>query len=243
LGLIGSTSLSGSLGSDFFVSELVQENNTGEGDGGSTDIYPDGWYGTAISFQALVNGARDPATPLGGSQATDNGSIYLLLSGGTTNAGSIESIGSASGILTITYDPSNETVLGTYNGTDVASYSVAGWGSNPPLALGVWGGSGKLLAVSSGTATASNFYASAIASSGPTALSLVTNSGAFGFTNGVFGFSISGPAGSNVVVQVSANLQTWIPLQTNLLGSAPLYFSDSQSPTNRQRFYRAVLSP
>jgi len=38
-------------------------------------------------------------------------------------------------------------------------------------------------------------------------------------------------------------LQTWIPLQTNLLGSGLLYFSDSQSTTNVQRFYRAQLSP
>ena len=61
---------------------------------------------------------------------------------------------------------------------------------------------------------------------------------AFGFTNGLFGFSVIGPAGSNVVIQASADLQTWIPLQTNLLGSAPLYFSDSQSTTNTRRFYR-----
>jgi hypothetical protein len=30
-------------------------------------------------------------------------------------------------------------------------------------------------------------------------------------------------------------------LQTNLLGSGLLHFSDSQSPMNRQRFYRAHL--
>jgi hypothetical protein len=36
-------------------------------------------------------------------------------------------------------------------------------------------------------------------------------------------------------------LQTWIPLQTNLLGSGPLHFSGSNSPANRQRFNRAVL--
>jgi hypothetical protein len=59
----------------------------------------------------------------------------------------------------------------------------------------------------------------------------------------VFGFDLSGPSGSNVVIQASSNLQTWIPLQTNLLGSGPLYFSDSQSPANVQRFYRAQLLP
>jgi hypothetical protein len=64
-----------------------------------------------------------------------------------------------------------------------------------------------------------------------------------GFTNGVFGFDVSGPSGSNVVIQASTDLQIWIPLQTNLLGSGPLYFSDSQSTTNVQRFYRALLMP
>jgi hypothetical protein len=34
-----------------------------------------------------------------------------------------------------------------------------------------------------------------------------------------------------------------MPLQTNLLGSGSLYFSDPQSPANVWRFYRAQLSP
>jgi hypothetical protein len=59
----------------------------------------------------------------------------------------------------------------------------------------------------------------------------------------VFGFDVSGPPGSNVIIHASTDLQTWIPLQTNLLGSGPLYFSDSQSTTNRHRFYRVQLSP
>jgi hypothetical protein len=71
----------------------------------------------------------------------------------------------------------------------------------------------------------------------------ITTGAAFGFTNGVFGFNVSGPSGANVVIQASMDLQTWIPLQTNLLGSGPLYFSDPQSTTNIQRFYRAQLSP
>ena len=77
----------------------------------------------------------------------------------------------------------------------------------------------------------------------PTPLAIITTDAAFGFTNGVFGFDVSGPSGSNVVIQASTDLQTWIPLQTNLLGSGPLYFSDPQSTTNVQRFYRAQLSP
>ena len=42
-----------------------------------------------------------------------------------------------------------------------------------------------------------------------------------------------------MVIQVSTDLKTWIPLQTNLLGSNPLYFSDPQSTTNLVRYCRA----
>ncbi len=77
----------------------------------------------------------------------------------------------------------------------------------------------------------------------PTPLAISTTDSAFGFTNGLFGFDVTGPSGSNVVIQASTDLHTWIPLQTNLLSSRLLYFSDPQSPTNVQRFYRAQLSP
>jgi hypothetical protein len=59
----------------------------------------------------------------------------------------------------------------------------------------------------------------------------------------VFGFDVAGPFGSNVVIQASTDLQTWIPLQTNLLGSGPLHFSDAQSLANVQRLYRLLLVP
>jgi hypothetical protein len=77
----------------------------------------------------------------------------------------------------------------------------------------------------------------------PTPLFIIATDTAFGFTNGVFGFNVTGPSSSNVVIQASTDMQTWIPLQTNLLGSGPLYFSDSHSPGNVRRFYRVRLSP
>jgi hypothetical protein len=77
----------------------------------------------------------------------------------------------------------------------------------------------------------------------PVSIAIITTNAAFGFTHGVFGFDVSGPSGSNVVIQASTDLQTWIPLQTNLLGSGLLYFSDAQSPANVHRFYRAQLLP
>jgi len=76
----------------------------------------------------------------------------------------------------------------------------------------------------------------------PTPLAIVTGA-VLGFTNGVFCFNVTGPSGSNVVIQASTDLQTWIPLQTNLLASGPLHFSDAQSSANVRRFYRVQLSP
>jgi hypothetical protein len=71
---------------------------------------------------------------------------------------------------------------------------------------------------------------------------IITTNAPFGFSNRVFGFDVSGPSGSNVVIEGSTDLQTWIPLQTNGLGGTGLlYFSDSQAATNSKRFYRALL--
>jgi hypothetical protein len=72
---------------------------------------------------------------------------------------------------------------------------------------------------------------------------IITTNAAFGFTNGVFGFDVSGPPGSSVVILSSMDLQTWIPLQTNLLGGGLLYFSDAEPTADHRRFYRAQLLP
>jgi hypothetical protein len=85
--------------------------------------------------------------------------------------------------------------------------------------------------------------AEAMIGAAPASVATIITNAAFGLTNGIFGFDLSGPSGSNVVIEASTNLGTWIPLQTNLLGSGLLHFSDSQSSTNRQRFYRAYLLP
>lgn len=64
---------------------------------------------------------------------------------------------------------------------------------------------------------------------------------AFGFNCGLFDFDAAGPAGTTVVIQASPDLQNWTPLQTNLMGSAGMfYFSDSQSLANPRQFYRAI---
>src|SRR5438309_276056 len=57
------------------------------------------------------------------------------------------------------------------------------------------------------------------------------------------GLELAGLVGSNVVIQASRDLRTWISLQTNLLDKGPLYFSDPESRTITKRYYRAAFSP
>jgi len=73
--------------------------------------------------------------------------------------------------------------------------------------------------------------------------SIVAGDGQFGVVSNVFGFSVSGAAGQVVVVEGSSNLLQWLPLQTNVLGGGPWYFSDPTWATVPQRFYRARLTP
>jgi hypothetical protein len=61
--------------------------------------------------------------------------------------------------------------------------------------------------------------------------------------NGQFGFRAGGPVGQLVVIEASTDLRTWLPLQTNTLGAAPLSFSDPQAALFPTRFYRLRSGP
>ena len=64
-------------------------------------------------------------------------------------------------------------------------------------------------------------------------------------TNGQFSFSASGPVGSSVAVETSADikLNAWTGLQTNIMGVNPFVFSDPQSVAKTIRFYRLRVLP
>lgn len=156
MGLVLLTSSSTAL-----VVLAAQENNTG---GGDDSLYPDGWFGTSAIVQAVQGGTHQSVTPLGGAQASPNGSSYLALSGSTDLPGSAEAFGSVAGVVTLHYDASTNTVTAFFNNAPVGSYSLAGWGAKPPLTLGVWGGSGSSVAVSSGTDSGNAFSIQAPAS-------------------------------------------------------------------------------
>jgi hypothetical protein len=75
----------------------------------------------------------------------------------------------------------------------------------------------------------------------PNVFSFITTNGSFGFTSNQFLLLLTGPAGSNAVISVSTNLQTWVPLMTNPLTGGTLTFTDTLATNYIYRFYRATL--
>lgn len=69
----------------------------------------------------------------------------------------------------------------------------------------------------------------------------VIAAGSLVFSAGQFGFDLTGPAGRQVVVEASTNLSNWLAIWTNTFGAGTLPFSDPQSSTGSNRFYRAEI--
>jgi hypothetical protein len=67
--------------------------------------------------------------------------------------------------------------------------------------------------------------------------------GAAGFSNGMFAMALSGPVGSNYVLEVSTNLQTWSALSTNTATNANFTLTDPSTPSTTSRFYRVLQQP
>jgi hypothetical protein len=180
------------------------------------------WNGS--SWSALGSGMT---APLSYPQVS-----ALAVSGSTLYAGGLFTL--AGGVLA--------NYIAQWNGSSWSALG-SGVGGFDPSWVNALAVSGGMLYLGGDFTTAGgnvSYYAAAALLAGlPVSLNIITTNAAFGFTNAVFGFDVSGPVGSNIVVQGSADLQTWIPLQTNMLGSGLVYFSDTQSPGNVGRFYRA----
>ncbi len=81
-------------------------------------------------------------------------------------------------------------------------------------------------------------YNSDIPAPGPTPPLLI---GKLARTNGVVQFTLTGPANTNCIVQVSSNLLTWTPLMTNAISPVGLLtVSDPAAAAQDRRFYRVV---
>ncbi len=230
--VMGFVLLSGAFLDDAVFIWPAQDNNTG---GGDYPIYPNGWYGTAIRFGAFTNGNPDATTLLGSSQSSGDGSVYLQLSGATNGTAGTEPFSNVTGVVTLSYNAATSNLTGYFNGNPVGSYLLGRWGSNPPLTLAVWGGSGSGVNVLPGTDTAVNFSANTVVP--PIILSAPQVNG--NKTN--FTFLLSGPSGSNFVLQASTNLLNWNPLSTSTIPvSGTIALSNTTSGSSR-RFYRANL--
>ena len=58
-----------------------------------------------------------------------------------------------------------------------------------------------------------------------------------------FQLSIQGVSGQTIVLQISSDLQTWLPVATNTLPTGLWIYTNAVPPGSSQRFYRAVVGP
>jgi hypothetical protein len=73
----------------------------------------------------------------------------------------------------------------------------------------------------------------------PNAVSIV--SAGTGMTAGGFALHLSGPAGSNYVIQASTDLINWVPISTNAAPTGTVTYTDAAATTLAFRYYRAKI--
>jgi hypothetical protein len=181
--------------------------------------------GSAANYVAQWNGSS--WSPLGSGIGS---SVYALAVSGST-----------------LYAGGDFTTAGGHAANDIAQWDGSGWSAlgsglnNYVSALAVAGGE---LYVGGDFTTAGTNASDYVAMLNLPPVAIITTNAAFGFQSGQFGFDVSGPPGLSVIIQASTNLQTWIPVQTNVLnGSGLLYFSDAQSSTGAGLRYYRVVAP
>jgi hypothetical protein len=180
-----------------------------------------------------------------------NGSGWSALgSGMNSDVQSLAVLGTtlyAGGEFTSAGSDTNVSYIAEWNGTSWSSLGSGVSGGPSGTYVEAMAMSGSNLFVGGNFTIAgtnvSSYAAEARLAGAPVFPTFITTNATFDLANGLFGFNVAGPAGSDVVIQASTNLLTWIPLQTNLLGSGLLHFTDPQSQANRWRFYRAQLLP
>jgi uncharacterized delta-60 repeat protein len=96
--------------------------------------------------------------------------------------------------------------------------------------------------VAAGQSEASSWYLeSALTLNSKSAPRIISDNQQFGFSSNRFGFDVGALQGQIVVVEGSTNLQDWIALATNPVGSTPPHFSDANTGSFSVRFYRVRL--
>ncbi len=62
-----------------------------------------------------------------------------------------------------------------------------------------------------------------------------------GMTAGGFKLQLSGPAGSNYVIQASTDLKNWVPISTNAAPTGTVTYTDAAATNLAFRYYRAKI--
>lgn len=90
-----------------------------------------------------------------------------------------------------------------------------------------------------GSVTSSNATLLVLGNVVPVTLDIVTS--ALGMTAKGFNVQLSGPSGSNYVIEASTDLQNWAPISTNAAPSGKVSYTDTAATNFPSRFYRARL--
>lgn len=79
----------------------------------------------------------------------------------------------------------------------------------------------------------------------PATLNILTGgtggTGGSGMTSSGFNVQLSGPAGSNYVIEASTDLKNWVPISTNAAPSGTVSYIDTAATNFPSRYYRARL--
>ncbi|HUA67362.1 MAG TPA: hypothetical protein VMA13_02335 [Candidatus Saccharimonadales bacterium] len=115
--------------------------------------------------------------------------------------------------------PVSVLTVNNVNSTNAGKYSVKLFNGNGSVTTNA-----TLIVLSTTVTNVINFVSSATA-----------------MTADGFKIQLSGPSGSNFVIQASADLKNWIPISTNLAPTGSISYTDAAAKTNTFRFYRALI--
>ena len=73
----------------------------------------------------------------------------------------------------------------------------------------------------------------------PVTLNILSST--LGMTAQGFNLQLSGPAGSNYVIEASTDLKTWVPISTNAAPSGTVSYTDTAATNMVLRYYRARI--
>lgn len=62
-----------------------------------------------------------------------------------------------------------------------------------------------------------------------------------GMVTGGFKLKMSGPTGSNVVIEATSDMKNWTPICTNLISNGSITYTDAVAKTLPSRYYRAKI--